>query len=122
MRLIALSIIFMLAACQGPPPGITKEKAKSHPQRCIQICVDHQFSNMHSTGTSWGTGSSSMNGMSQRDTYSLVRRGCAAIYEGKECCVDNDGYYGTYRDLIVIHHWPGIPHLKSPQRAGYCPP
>lgn len=61
---------------------------------CVNVCQEDIFSDMHSSGDSWGTSSSSMGGMTQSDTFSVVIKHCNKIYA--EGCIKIESYYGDH--------------------------
>lgn len=54
---------------------------------CVQACVDHQFKGFHNNGKSWGTGSSSLTGLQQQQTFDTVLKYCENFYKDERCCV-----------------------------------
>jgi hypothetical protein len=78
---------------------------------CVKVCREDIFDDMHSTGESWGTSSSSMNGMAQNDTLTTTIKYCQSIYkdscikvhrwDGKTSYIHGDGYdKATTKDAI----------------------
>lgn len=51
---------------------------------CIEICREDIFRSMHTSGKSWGTSSSSLNGMSESNTFTKVISHCESVYQ-QEC-------------------------------------
>ena len=61
---------------------------------CVNVCRRDMFSSMHSKGESWGTSSSSMNGMAQGDTLVQVMSYCEDTY--KDGCLKINKYKAPY--------------------------
>jgi hypothetical protein len=84
--LVAVSAccVLLAAGCDAQP----KEKRAPDVMRtewCIQVCMSDVFENFHEKGESWGTSSSSMNGLSEMDIFTKVKLHCSSIYEGNIC-------------------------------------
>jgi hypothetical protein len=69
---------------------------------CVSECRKTEFKLFHSKGSSWGAGSSSMNGMSQSAIYTEVTKSCEEFYKTEKCCEWNRGY-STDNNIRTIH-------------------
>jgi len=47
---------------------------------CVDICMEDRFDDMHNNGDSWGTGSSSMSGMTQSNIFIVIKEYCESVY------------------------------------------
>ena len=81
IRLLFLVVIF--CSCDSGSPKYVKVDKRF----CIDSCLKNTFSkSFHSRGDSWGTSSSSMNGLSQKKIFDRVISYCQDFYNGYECC------------------------------------
>lgn len=69
---------------------------------CISVCMNYEFHRFHSKGESWGAGSSSMNGLSQKSIYDRVKQECIEFYKDEKCCKWNREYTG-YNNIDWFH-------------------
>ena len=53
---------------------------------CVSACMHTEFRSFQNEGKSWGTGSSSMNGLNQDKIYDRVKQECVAFYAEEKCC------------------------------------
>jgi hypothetical protein len=62
---------------------------------CIDKCIEQKFSTFHSSGKSWGTASSSMNGLGQEEIFKVVNEYCIKFVQSAKCCSFTDvaNYY-----------------------------
>ena len=101
MKLIIMFLL--LLSCNGKP---LKEIDKKRFQKPIKFCVDYcmvaTFGNFHNKGSSWGTGSSSMNGLGQQKIFDKVLSYCEKFYEGQDCCSRNHRY-GKDNSVETVH-------------------
>lgn len=100
--LIILGIIIASVGCteeiRKPVPA--KEVSKKY---CINECLKSVFSDFHHEGSSWGTGSSSMNGLSQEKIFDRVIKYCDDFYKEEKCCEPGDSLYSSFYGLNTIH-------------------
>lgn len=103
-KVLTLLPLILLLSCSKPKftlkKGIFGETKMKH---CINSCIKDQFGMFHNKGESWGTGSSSMNGLIQSKIYDRVREECVKFMQGEKCCTikylnieddyDNIDYY-----------------------------
>ncbi len=80
---ILSSIIIITTGCNTNGPK--KHAIKVQNKYCISVCVKKEFSNFHTRGRSWGTGSSSMTGLSQLGIYETVKKECEDFYKNEQC-------------------------------------
>lgn len=88
MKLILISL-FMLFITGCEERKVTIETAKVPVKYCIENCLKNQFHMFHNNGQSWGTGSSSMNGLMQSQIYDRVKQECVEFYKDEQCCKTN---------------------------------
>ena len=90
MKLILIIPILFLFGCNGKKakPALIKVSEKF----CIQACVYEEFKAFHNKGGSWGTGSSSMNGLQQVNIYKEVYKKCEEFYQPGTCYYDPQIY------------------------------
>ena len=96
--ILIMTMVLLISGC-SPRPEVQPEI--KHKQWCVNKCMRDIFSNFHNNGESWGTGSSSMNGMGQKDTFNTVKKHCELIY--KDSCLKV-----VYGHRLMIHHGGGI--------------
>ncbi len=78
-----LSMLFLVGCIESKPrPVINHNREKKY---CIQACMEHTFKWFHNKGSSWGTGSSSMNGLSQTQVFDRVKKECVEFYKDEKC-------------------------------------
>ena len=98
MRLLILLTIFALCSCaESEKHEQEKYKESFTPmpvEWCINVCMDHVFTNFHTKGESWGTSSSSLIAFEEQHTFDKVHGYCVSIYEGKSC--SNINYVLSY--------------------------
>jgi hypothetical protein len=88
---------------------------------CIRHCVKSEFEMFHNKGRSWGTGSSSMNGLEQKEIYNEVYRRCGEMMKGEKCCADSF-VFGNNKTRRILNAdsliWYQIcPDSTSPTRS-----
>jgi hypothetical protein len=95
-KLIPLLLLILLTGCvkQIIPPPQAKDLAW-----CVDTCMEDMFEDMHNNGDSWGTGSSSMNGMQQNNTFLEIKQYCESVY-ATGC------FSVSYSSPLAIHHTP----------------
>lgn len=86
MKLIMLCLILFIVGCKPDRYYKLKRIKKVDKKYCLEACRAKTFESFHSTGNSWGTGSSSMNGLSQSQIFDRVDRSCKEFYKGEDCC------------------------------------
>jgi hypothetical protein len=104
MRVLICALMLAACACDE-----IKEPARDwrRPMKyCIDKCLSATFVDFHHAGSSWGTGSSSMNGLSQEKIFDRVLGYCKEFYEGETCCQHN-GKYGADDNIVSrgTHHY-----------------
>jgi len=82
MKILVLLII-ILTSCES---NKDKENLYVDMKYCIDGCLENRFQIFHGRGRSWGTGSSSMNGLSQKQIYDRVIKYCEVFLKGEKCC------------------------------------
>jgi len=87
-----LIFVAILTGCQDEPHTPISNKY------CVQDCMKYQFKWFHSKGRSWGTGSSSMNGIGQSKIYERVKQNCEEFYKDEICCVQGRNNYTDFQD------------------------
>lgn len=90
-------LLFLFVGC-GPLKTFPR---KTDRKFCINECIVSMFKSFHSKGRSWGTSSSSMNGLSQSEIYKTVKKYCSDFYD--ECYVCEDYNDGCYGNTIIVH-------------------
>jgi hypothetical protein len=96
-NIIMVAFILFLVGCNQDP---VYESTPAPMAYCIAECMSHEFGNFHGQGDSWGTGSSSMSGLTQSDIFNTVKSHCEAIYD--KC------FKAYHSDFINIHgHYAG---------------
>lgn len=87
MRHLILTIAMLLAGCsiESRPikPHIPVVVSKDY---CIIECRKFEFQNFHGKGQSWGTNSSSMNGLAENNIFKLVTKTCEDFFKDRTCC------------------------------------
>lgn len=81
--LIITTMVFM--SCTDSKPASHKREVTKM-KYCMKECIRDTFSMFHNEGDSWGTGSSSMSGLSQSGIIDRVEKQCQEMLEGEECC------------------------------------
>lgn len=71
---------------------------------CLDVCNINTFKSFHSKGDSWGTSSSSMNGLSQNAIFDRVEKYCKEFYAEEKCCEFNYQHLDQ-KSIIPIHGW-----------------
>jgi len=92
--MIAFAIAFV--ACHSPKELSVKVVDKKY---CHSVCTRHEFKKFHNSGGSF-SGSSSMNGLSQRQIYDRVLDYCKDFYKKERCCKPSKS---DYREVKVSH-------------------
>lgn len=72
---------------------------------CKLACVEKAFKMFHNNGKSWGTSSSTMNGLGQQDIYHNVIRDCNTFYKDEKCCKRP---FNDYNYHVVVSHIHGF--------------
>ena len=73
---------------------------------CKRECIQDQFTVFHNNGKSWGTGSSSMNGIQETEIMKKVEDQCKEFLEGEKCC--HDGGHASilpYRPEVLSYRF-----------------
>lgn len=91
MRTLLVLSLFIVVGCNSQPKP--KEDLTTKMKFCMRECVKDQFKSFHSKGESWGTGSSSMNGLQDTEIMSKVENQCKEFLEGETCCKWSPGGY-----------------------------
>lgn len=74
--------ILLVVSCDS---AIAASRSKEmHVAWCVNVCMEDIFKDMHSKGESWGSSSSSMNGIRQDNSFVEIKNYCQSIYE-KSC-------------------------------------
>lgn len=82
-----LLLILMFTGCA---PSEEEKKLKYIKNKeCVEVCISARFGDFHNSGSSWGTGSSSMSGLSQSEIYNRVVKHCEDYYKDEKCCQYN---------------------------------
>ena len=98
--LVCLALYYAVSAISARIEQSEKERAESLAPKqmpiswCVDVCQEDIFTDMHSSGDSWGTSSSSMSGMAQSDTFAVVIKHCTEIYT--DGCIKIESYYDDY--------------------------
>lgn len=94
MKYLLLILLFLTACIEERNPLVYKKVDKKY---CVANCRAYEFKNFHNSGSSWGTGSSSMNGLSQSAIYDRVIDECNTFYKDNGCCsIDYAHQYDHY--------------------------
>lgn len=92
---IVLAMMIVNAEKSSALRDIERKKPRTMPTAwCVDQCRQAIFKDMHSSGESWGTSSSSMNGMAQANTLTVVVEYCENIY--KSGCSEVNDYSSPY--------------------------
>jgi hypothetical protein len=100
-KFICLMLASCLVGCTQEPPPTPVEIVNT--KFCIQVCTDHEFRKFHANGESWGTGSSSMNGVSESKIYEKVRQQCIEFYKEETCCLVK--HHTGFSKIFQIHSY-----------------
>jgi len=109
MKFVIFSaLLFWGFGCVEPLPPKTIFIVKN--KNCIDQCIGKRFGSFHNGGRSWGAGSSSMNGMSQKGTFDTVEKYCRKYYLGERCCEYPYASRYTRRQIMRDTHgaWFGV--------------
>lgn len=94
-------IMLLLASCNTETCGFEEVKVADKyivkNKRCVDACISARFGNFHNNGESWGTGSSSMNGLKETSIFVRVLNYCQDYYKGEKCCAG-------YKKVEKTHH------------------
>jgi len=97
-----LILLLVLVGCSDDEPKQPEDYAIDV-KYCVANCMKYEFKNFHNNGKSWGTGSSSMNGLSQSKIYDRVKQECVEFYKGEKCCKWNHEYTSNRNIETWIH-------------------
>lgn len=87
MRLLIIVLSLTLMSCErGKKVKVKGIVGETKPKYCIKACMEEHFEMFHNEGDSWGTGSSSMNGLSQQKIFDRVEQQCEKFMKGEKCC------------------------------------
>lgn len=86
MKYIILFALLLVGCAEPPTPKLNIQDFVVDKKYCISECMSHTFSMFHNNGSSWGTGSSSMNGLSQEKIFDRVKKECQDFYNNETCC------------------------------------
>jgi hypothetical protein len=79
-------VIYIIVTTIGCETDYEKETIVVDVKYCISECMSFEFERFHNKGSSWGTGSSSMGGLSQGSIYDRVKVECVEFYKNEKCC------------------------------------
>lgn len=98
---IVLLALPILIGCTEPP-STSKTKDFNVPiKMCVDACIGSQFENFHTHPSTWGTGTSSMNGLQESKIYEHVISYCEKFYVGEKCC-EGDAV-NTWGNIRTVH-------------------
>lgn len=93
MRFALVTILLVFVGCSAKPePKVADEAYITKMKFCKRECIQDQFTIFHNNGKSWGTGSSSMNGIQETEIMKKVESQCEELLEGEKCCQLGRGY------------------------------
>jgi len=72
---------------------------------CIEACLHSSFKMFHHKGESWGTGSSSMQGLGQAKIFDRVMSYCTNFYKEENCCTRPTKDYSHQVVVSYQHHY-----------------
>lgn len=90
--LLGILTLFIISCKDFKDPIIYKLDIKKYVvdmKYCISECRTATFATFHNEGDSWGTGSSSMNGLQEHSVLSKVDKLCKEFYYESTCCKTN---------------------------------
>lgn len=104
-KILPVLLIFLITT------GTGLSKSKTFPQEkpkawCESVCMTEMFKNFHKRGESWGTSSSSLNGVGQANIFDTVLNYCAKIYS-------NGCFKVEYENPSAIHTKHGTYYSAS---------
>lgn len=103
MKYIVIILTFLMFACEPVPPQPIKNNVIAM-KNCMHVCMSSTFEMFHHQGSNWGTGSSSMNGLSQEKIFDRVVKYCEEFYKEEKCCQYDYRYRTTYK-VNKIHSY-----------------
>jgi len=105
MKYIWILSITLGTACTNPVITEYKVEDYERPMKyCKEECLRESFTMFHNLGRSWGTGSSSMNGLSQTQIFDRVIKYCENYYSGEICC---ERPSDDFRKTVITSHQHG---------------
>jgi len=84
MKIILLCLVITIfSGCQRenqPPQPPFVFEVEMHKEWCVNVCMGSFLKDFQSKGDSWGTSSSSMNGLSEDNIFTKIKGYCENIY------------------------------------------
>lgn len=100
--LFAVGIVASLLGCTAQEPKQSPRPIHyAKMKNCIDECVRAEFSLFHSSGQSWGEGSSSMAGVTQGQIFDRILDYCEDFYSDEKCCEGDLG--AAWNNINTIH-------------------
>lgn len=103
MKYLLLTFLLLSGCSEVARPEYDVEKFVVDKKICIQTCMRYTFGMFHSEGQSWGTGSSSMNGLTQTQIFDRVKNECVQYYKDERCCRRPSDDYSVQVLSSTIH-------------------
>lgn len=102
--ILIFGVLFTMVALACGPQQPRKPAAHFiRPMKyCLDSCIHSTFRNFHNS--SYGGGSSSMDGLSQKKIFDRVETYCKEFYKDEKCCEWNREY-AEDRNITEIHGW-----------------